>query len=93
MGSTTVWKFESEWPSFGDDFSVTLPVGAEVIHFDADASLRRIRFWARVDPEAGKALSLFRIAGTGHPLGPSVGKHVGTCIDRQFVWHLFLRKG
>lgn len=33
----------------------------------------------------------FRVFGTGHPLPPDHGSHIGTVVHQWIVWHLFER--
>ncbi len=84
-----VWKFPVE---FSARFSLPLPKGAEVLHFDMQGTMPTL--WALVDPEAEIAPRDFFLRGTGHDI-PSPEdlplKHIGTCLEDggRLVWHLF----
>lgn len=81
-----VYKYEVP---VDDVIVIKMPEGAEILHFEAQYGMPCI--WARVDPDAPMEKRCFRFAGTGHPLGDNVGKHVGSCMMRggALVWHLF----
>lgn len=72
-----------------DRTSVWLPVGATILSIQEQHG--QVCLWARVDPAAPQELRMFRVAGTGHVLGPCVGKHVGTVMldGGRLVLHIF----
>jgi len=80
----TVWKY----PTKPDMFDLSLPVGAQVVHFDMQQGEPTI--WVLVDTDAQRELRLFLVAGTGHTV-PDDTRHIASCIDRNLglVWHLF----
>lgn len=59
---------------------------AGLTHFDMQNGCAC--FWAVVDTDAPKSLRTFQIFGTGHPI-PEGWVPMGSCIDGNFVWHLF----
>ena len=83
----TVYKYPLEWPMASDEFTMSFPEGAELLHFDMQG--RAPTIWALVDPDKPVARRTFRLAGTGHPIEAEEMAHVGTCMDGPFVWHLF----
>ena len=85
----TVWKFEF---AAQDDTLIEMPEGAVVLTVAVQFGLPCL--WALVDPEAPKVRRRFRLAGTGHPLGPEVGAYVGSFqLSRgHLVFHLFERE-
>lgn len=84
-----VWKFPIP---VQDEFALDLPVGAQVLHVDAQAG--KPCLWALVDPEAPKAQYTFYVRGTGHEVAEDL-IHVGSFqLDGgRFVGHLFERPG
>ncbi len=80
----TVWKF----PTSPNPFSLGLPVGAQVIHFDMQRG--KPTMWVLVDNSTSTVSRHFLVAGTGYDLPDNV-RHVSSCIDRELglVWHLF----
>lgn len=83
----TIWRFETEVR--GDDLTIAMPTGAQVLHARAAAfGGLTLTVWAVVDPTAPAEPRPFCIRGTGHPLG-DVGTHIATSLDGPFVWHIF----
>ena len=73
-----------------DMVTLDLPQGAEPLHVDVQGG--RVWLWARVDPSQPEVPRVFRIAGTGHDLGPANNApHVGTVLlhDGRLVFHVF----
>ena len=81
----TVWKFPLEMTHKRQD--VSMPVASQIIEFDMQGGMPYA--WAVVDQDAESALVPFLIVGTGSSV-PEHYSHVGTCMDRAFVWHLFV---
>lgn len=73
-----------------DDFTIDMPVGAQVLHARAFAQAGglQVDVWAVVDTEASTESRAFSVRGTGHPLG-EVGAHIATVFDGGLVWHIF----
>lgn len=63
-----------------------LPYNAEIAHLAMQGG--SICMWAVVDIRENAGDRRFIVYGTGHPI-TTVGKHVGTVLDGQFVWHVF----
>jgi len=73
---------------FDDNFSIDMPVDAEILTFQMQDGNRCI--WAKVDTDKPKAARNFRLAGTGHPLPIDKNmKYIGTVQQHIFVFHLF----
>jgi hypothetical protein len=66
----TIYKYELELHT--PIAQVEVPVGAQVLHFDAQDN--RLYLWALVDPSAAATTRLrFHVVGTGHSLDESKG--------------------
>lgn len=92
-GRRVVYKYAAP---IEDSFSLELPVGAEILHLDAQRDVPCL--WALVDPSdnAKKEARVFFYVGTGHkhPARFWRGlKHVGTVQleSGSLVYHLFER--
>lgn len=79
----TIWKFP-----------LRLIDGPQSVNIPEVASIMLVAeqdggpcIWAIVDPEAQLAVRIFRVYGTGHPLGDDVW--VGSYPSAPFVWHVF----
>ena len=83
MKNTTIYKYKF---NIGDTLELTLPGGAEVIHWDVQYGMLCV--WAKVNPDNPVQVQRFELRYTGHPLG-DVGKHLATIFDGPFVWHVF----
>lgn len=72
-----------------DIASIRMPRGAEVLYVAAQDGVPRV--WALVNPTAPKESRNFRVAGTGHPIGKAVGRHLGSfqLHDGALVFHVF----
>ncbi len=91
----TIWKYPLTMDRDWND--VYLPFKAKVLHFGFQD--KKPMLWALVDPyEANKVVRHFIIVGTGHPImdtelqRPFKYKHINTCVEGLFVWHLFEAK-
>ncbi len=86
----TIFKYECEC---NDYFTLELPMGAEII--SGQAVLDRFCLWAIVNPDNKTKSRRFRMAGTGHPLGPLYKSHEYKFISTiqlaggTLVFHLF----
>lgn len=68
-------------------FELTLPANAQIVRFaDQDGVLF---IWAIVDTDQPPAVRYFQVIGTGHEIGFEYNKHIGTCEQAWFIWHLF----
>lgn len=79
----TIWKF----PVTYGQLQRQLPRGAEIVRFADQAG--GLCVWAIVDTEAPLEWRYFQLCGTGHQIGFEYNKHVGSCEQGPFVWHLF----
>ena len=67
----TVWKWKWKLDGInGDIEKLRMPLGARVV--DVGAQGNDLCVWALVDPRSKTETRVFRIAGTGHPLGGDV---------------------
>ncbi|QGZ16667.1 hypothetical protein PBI_DEWDROP_19 [Microbacterium phage Dewdrop] len=66
--SKAVWKFPVRIGTMGDDFTLRMPVGAEVLSVEYDWSLMCPAVWAMVDTENAQKTEErgFSVRGTGH---------------------------
>lgn len=75
-----VWKYEVT-------LSPTLmPFGAKIVHVGMQGHDPYL--WAEVDPDAPTEDRHFVVVGTGQDI-PESSVHVGTVLDRPFVWHVY----
>lgn len=83
-----VWKFAV--PFRGPDvFTIDMPGDAEPLSVQIQHGEPQI--WALVSTDALPMPRTFRIAGTGHPIGETVRRHVGTyqMAGGSLVFHVF----
>ncbi len=66
---------------------IDMPRGSRLLHFDSQGS--GLFIWALVDPNEAMDSRTFFVVGTGHTLPELHYRHVGSCMDGAFVWHLF----
>lgn len=89
-----IFKFPLPIAPDDETGEVTMPAGAQVVHFEAypygsqGSAQPKPTVWALVDDDEEPEVRRFRIYGTGHPL-PRHSRHVGTYGDGPFVWHVF----
>jgi hypothetical protein len=71
-----------------DTFTLTMPLGAQVLCMDMQGSVPHI--WALVDPSQGPEVRHFRLAGTGHDIEGAV-EYLGSfqMHGGALVFHLF----
>lgn len=87
----TIWRYDA---LVQDDMVIQAPEGAEWIAVEpAPAWTGRaystpLTLWAIVDTDAETVEHTLHVRGTGHELG-DVGRHIGTVVDGQMVWHVF----
>lgn len=48
-----------------------------------------LEVWAEVDTHDVEMTRSVIIVGTGNPIPPGAGRHVGHYIDGPFVWHIY----
>lgn len=85
MTSLSVWKYEIQ---VTDEFTVSMPMLATVIHVDVQDG--KPCMWALVNPANERVERTFHVHGTGHPV-PSAMVHLGSFLlhGSTFVGHLF----
>jgi len=79
----TVWKYQMTTV----EKAIVMPEGAKIVHFDIQLGCPT--FWAEVETEAKPQRRHFCIFGTGEKVSFEFNTHRGTCLDREYVWHLF----
>ena len=88
-----VWKFPVGLQSAT---SIELLALARVVLAGLDPATGGPAIWVELDPEAPRANRRFLIYGTGQPIEGDGGYpsdiHVGSIIDRDFVWHVYERR-
>ena len=86
MSGRRVLKYRVDW----DGQEIALPVGSVPRHFNVQDRLPTV--WIEVPGEWVSTTIVtkrtFRVFGTGHEI-PDGSVYVGTCMDREFVWHLY----
>jgi hypothetical protein len=78
------------WLPIADMYAIMMPIGAEVLSVQAQDGLLCV--WAKVDPNAARVGTVFRIYGTGHPLDDTVDtvqEYLGTVQIDSMVWHVY----
>lgn len=82
-----IWKFPLR---ITDHFTVIMPFGAKLLHVGLDPSGAPC-VWAEVDTDAPAQERLLAIVGTGNSMFalPDHATHVGSFVDRGFMWHLY----
>jgi hypothetical protein len=67
---------------------VDMPCGAQIL--DVQVQNDKICLWAIVESTEKFEARKFFVVGTGHPLPPNAGAHIGTVQSKgPFVWHVF----
>jgi hypothetical protein len=81
-----VYKFDLP---LEDIATIRMPKNAQVLYVAVQDGIPRV--WALVSPTAPKETRNFRVAGTGHPIGKTVGRHIGSfqMHDGALVFHVF----
>jgi hypothetical protein len=72
-----------------DAVALTLPQDAKILSVGRQNN--DLCFWYETSPPQGTHQRLFRIAGTGHPLGDNLGRFLGTVLflDDGLVFHVY----
>lgn len=83
----TVYKYPIQ---ITDSQKITLPCGHQFLYVGRDPNGVAC-IWARVDTDRSQAPVEIYVVGTGNPMPPLAGRHIGTFVEGAFVWHLFLR--
>lgn len=75
-----------------DEFSIDLPVGAQILSVQVQGG--KPVLWALIDIDAPLKECTFFVVGTGNPVKNGEKQFVGTfqMYDGQLVFHLFLMK-
>lgn len=86
---------------------ITVPWPARIVHVGQhETTPRLINVWIehpKIDddgtddptpPDYPTTLFLITVRGTGHPIDPEDGEHVGTVIEHRpwLVWHVYVTK-
>ena len=86
----TIYKYPLP---FEPDFTIDLPVGATLLHIDAQDQSQpgQLSLWAMVDTDQPIVKKRFAIIGTGHEIPPGIHalNHFATVLVGNFVWHVF----
>lgn len=74
-----------------DVVSIDMPVGAEVLTVQMQRGEPQLWALVPIDTWAPKERRLFRVAGTGHPIGSKVRRYIGTfqLLNGDLVFHVF----
>lgn len=78
---------------FEDTLELTLPVGAQLLTVQMQQGM--LCLWALVDPEAPKRAYTLHCRGTGHRIGPEVGRYINTIQVEggALIFHYFCGAG
>lgn len=85
----TIHKYQIVVPSFGTDFEVLMPIGAEILTVQIQRA--EPAMWALVETDRQIERRHFRIAITGQEFGPGKYRYINTfqTNDNRYVFHLF----
>lgn len=86
--SRTIWKYPFH---VNDSVVIEMPIGAKIIPFVGGAMPYddMLFIWAEVDPEAEREDRVLHVVGTGNPMPQRPMRHIGTCPNGRFVWHVY----
>ncbi|MFB5946100.1 DUF7352 domain-containing protein [Albibacterium profundi] len=82
----TIYKYEIH---IKETFTLSLPVGANILCFKSNRQTSKMYLYAKVDTEASNEQRSFALVGTGAPIDFNNGVYIGTVKVGFFVWHLF----
>lgn len=86
----TIYKFPIAVASMT---KVDAPASAQIRLVALDPTTGAPAIWIEMDTSARYVMRRFIVHGTGQPIGGNGGFpspiHVGSVIDRTFVWHIF----
>jgi len=66
--------------------AVQIPEGSGFLKFAEQDGVLTV--WMEVDKDRPLRPQEFMVVGTGHPV-PSDCRHLESCFDGEFVWHLY----
>jgi len=91
MKQSVIWKYEI--PVDGETHHFQIPGGdvAECVRCES-LTPGVVTIWLMLPVNALAVMTSFIVIGTGQEY-PENWNFVGTCLDRQFVWHVFDRTG
>lgn len=79
-----------KYPIGSCGMDIPLPLGSVPRHFDMQRGTPTV--WVEVPGDVisttACARRRFRVFGTGHMI-PEGAVYIGTCMDGEFVWHLY----
>lgn len=80
----TIWKYTvTDW--IGD---LLIPRGSKIVHVASQGNV--FTLWAEVDTEARTVTRAVSVIGTGHRLPDGYGFHIGTVMQGDLVWHVYI---
>lgn len=86
----TIWKFPI---AIGPKTTISVPANARVVLTAIDPASGGPAIWMELNPNARFVDRRFIVHGTGGEIEGDGGYpsplHVGSVIDRAFVWHIF----
>lgn len=82
----TIWKFPL---SVTKVTAISVPADAPIRLAAIDPASGGPAIWIELDEEAPRIERRFWIYGTGHDIDVDSLVHVGSMVDRTFVWHVF----
>lgn len=87
----TVWKFPLSVRGWTETAMGAASYGATPVVLAAlDPATGAPAVWLEGDDDGEPLRRVFGVFGTGHEIGEDC-QHVGSMIDRDFVWHIYER--
>lgn len=77
----TIYKYSLNYIS-----NLTLSKGAKFLHFDMQRGQTTV--WFEINEDLEEENRSFSIFGTGQGIPDSM-RYLSTCLDGNFVWHLY----
>jgi hypothetical protein len=81
----TIWKFPLQMRGWN---AIELPAEAKIVLAAIDPASGAPAIWAELDTDAPRIARRFGVFPTGGRIAEEAD-HVGSMIDRTFVWHIF----
>lgn len=85
----TIWKFPLNMRGWNE---VGVGGVSQVVLAAIDPASGAPAVWIDHDPDGAPMARSFVVVGTGHEIPDPDAEHVGSMIDRTFVWHIYERR-
>lgn len=80
----TIWKYDLK---ILNKQVIDMPKRAEILTVQNQYGSPRL--WVKLEPSNELESRTIIIHGTGQPIYKSNESYIGTCLDDNFVWHVF----